>query len=134
MQIQRTGYQQNFGTIKVGLIQNRKMLRKLGDFDRFLRREGIKDLRCITVSPEKVIFLDDYHAKSINDGLIMLQPGRFDKLGEDNWVEAATNFSESENAQTVVIECDALDELLQKLPMLHGFKDVLISLFNPMKS
>lgn len=132
MQIQRTGCQQNFGTAQVGIIKNKKMLRKLGDLDRYFRRENIEGFRCITFSGEKVLFADGDEAAFFNEAL-RGQEGFAESL-EEHLVSKAIYLSTINDTETVEIGGDTLDELLRKVPMIQRFGDVLAILFNPMKN
>lgn len=135
MRIQRIGYQQNFGTNVVAKIHSPQVLKNLAILDKRLAGRVAPECRCIQFLPNEVLFADGDDVAMItswNYGGELVAVSKKEELKE-----LAENMAEDVNTLETEIDGDSLDELFQKVPMLQKFedvKDILTSLFNPMKS
>lgn len=128
MQIQRTGYQQNFGTEFVATIHSPNVMRKLAILERRLVTKKAPECICVTCPPSKVYFADGEDVEMVfrrlNDGELST-PEQLDDF--------AATLEECMDVHAAEIEGDSLNELLEKVPMLKKFpfvQNILKGLFN----
>lgn len=128
MQIQRTGYQQNFGTQVVATIKSPQVMSKLAILERRLAKMESPEVVCMTSPPNKVIFVDGEDLDVIAAGRDQGQLSTKQDL-ED----LVIGLEASSSAHEAEIDGDSLDELLAKVPMLQKFsfvQNILRGLFN----
>lgn len=135
MQIQRTDYQQNFGTCVSATIHSPKVLKNLAILDKRLASRVAPECRCVRFSPNEVLFADGDDVTMITNWKYGGEPLSTSKREELE--ELAEGLAEDINTHEAEVDSDTLEELFQKVPMLQKFKDIkniLTSIFNPHKS
>lgn len=128
MQIQRTGYQQNFGTEVVATIRSPKVMSKLVILEKRLAARNSPEFVCMTSPPDRVLFVDGEDVEMIVGG-----KERGELCTEDDVANLVMGIEELLDTHVAEVNGDSLEELLAKVPMLQKFpfvQNILRGLFN----
>lgn len=133
MQIQRTGYQQNFGTPVVAPIKGKSLIEALAEIDYSFTIAKNPHLYITPLFEQgtvtKVLFADAEHAKLIRDAYVPLSEDKtnLSKIKYYNTVVKGV----LGDPQTVKIteEISNPEDLIAKIPMLQQFRESITNIF-----
>lgn len=129
MQIQGTGYQQNFGDAVIAPLRNKRLFVHLINLDTHLKLKPEPTYRFIPVAKQdeavKFLFVDGEDAKIIQKETDIFDRQLREGVETPGLTAIIKTFQEMPTTKIIPDEISTLDDLLRKVPMLEIFRDVL---------